>query len=340
MPPMGRARADEARTPTPVMARYYAQRATAGLIIAEGAQVSPFSVSRPGSTAIHSAAQVAGWRQVTDAVHAAGGRIFQQLSHHGRRVLVSRLPKGQWPVAPSPIAARGTLPGLHGQESFAVPQPLSIAGIKELIRQYGRAAINANDAGFDGVEVHAASALLIDQFLRDATNRRTDQYGGPIPNRARFLLEVIDEIAAHIGADRIGVRLSPHFHGDGIGDSDPAALFEYVARALGARKIAYLHLVEPAETPGDQRLAPLLRQAFGGPLILCGDLTAATAEQALGTGAADLAAFGRPFIANPDLVDRLRRGAAWSVAEPSKFYEGGEHGYVDYPALQEEEKVA
>ena len=335
MPPMGRARADQDRVPTALMATYYAQRASAGLIVTEGSQVSPASISRPGSPAIHNARQAAGWRNVTDAVHAAGGRIFQQLSHHGRRVLASRLPRGELPIAPSAIAADGFLETPAGKETFAVPKAVTAEEIQAVVAEYRAAAINARDAGFDGVEIHAASALLVDQFLRDGTNRRTDRYGGSIDNRARFLLEIIDAIGGILGTARIGVRLSPHFGGDGIDDSDPKATFTRVAALLGERRIAYLHLVESALTLPAQRFAPELRAAFKGPVILCGDFTKGDAEEALADGRADLIGFGRAFIANPDLVTRLRIDAGLNEPDMPSFYGKDARGYIDYPFLDQ-----
>lgn len=334
MPPMGRTRADEHRAPTPLMATYYSQRASAGLIIAEGAQVSPHSISRPGSTAIHNAIQVSGWRRVTAEVHAAGGRIFQQLSHHGRRVLASRLPPGQLPLAPSAIAAEGFLETREGRERFAVPRALSVEGIAAVVAEYRQAAINARDAGFDGVEIHSASALLVDQFLRDGTNRRDDAYGGSAENRARFLLDIVDAIGGVLGTARIGVRLSPHFGGDGIADSNPALTFATVAELLGHRRIAYLHLVESALTAPGERLASVLKTAFRGPLILCGDYDQSSAEQALDEGRGDLVAFGRLFIANPDLPARFRHGSPLNVPDTASFYGRDARGYIDYPTLE------
>lgn len=333
MPPMGRTRADQDRVPTALMETYYAQRATAGLIISEGSQVSPLSISRPGSPAIHSEAQAAGWRRVTDAVHAQGGRIFQQLSHHGRRVLQSRLPAGERPIAPSAIAAPGGLPTKAGTEAFAVPRALEISEIAALVEDYGRAARNAKAAGFDGVEIHGASGLLVDQFLRDGSNKRTDIYGGSVENRARFLLEIVDRIAAIWDAGRIGVRIAPHFQGDIIADSDPAATFGYVAAELGRRGIAYLHLVEPLSLPEDKRLAAELRRQFSGPVIVCGEFTLANARRVLEEGLADLVAFGRAYIANPDLVERFTREAPLNPPDPSTFYSNGPQGYIDYPTL-------
>jgi N-ethylmaleimide reductase len=333
MPPMGRSRAGQDRAPTELMERYYAQRASAGLIITEGSQVSPLSISRPGSPAIHNDAQVAGWRRVTDAVHAQGGRIFQQLSHHGRRVLQSRLPEGERPIAPSAIAAPGFLETKAGKEAFAIPRALDIPEIETLVDQYGAAARNAKTAGFDGVEIHGASGLLVDQFLRDGANKRTDRYGGTVENRARFLLEIVDRIAADWEPGRIGVRLAPHFQGDIISDSEPAGTFGYVAAELGGRGIAYLHLVEPLSLPEDKRLAAALRRLFGGPVIVCGEFTLADARRAVAEGQADLVAFGRAYIANPDLVERFNRDAPLNPPDSSTFYGGGPQGYVDYPTL-------
>jgi N-ethylmaleimide reductase len=334
MPPMGRTRADKTnRAPTPLMETYYAQRASAGLIISEGSQVSPLSVSRPGSPAIHSDEQVAGWRRVTDAVHARGGRIFQQLSHHGRRVLQSRLPAGERPIAPSAVASPGFMETKAGREAFAVPRALEIPEIEALVGEYAAAARNARAAGFDGIEIHGASGLLVDQFVRDGSNQRTDRYGGAIENRARFLLEIVDRISLEWEPGRIGVRLSPHFQGDIIADSDPIATFGYVATELGRRKIAYLHLVEPLSLAEDKRLAANLRRAFGGPVIVCGEFTLADARRAVAEGQADLVAFGRAYIANPDLVERFNNEAPLNPPDPSTFYSGGAQGYTDYPTL-------
>jgi N-ethylmaleimide reductase len=315
------------------METYYAQRASAGLIISEGSQVSPLSISRPGSPAIHNDAQVAAWRRVTDAVHSRNGRIFQQLSHHGRRVLQSRLTEGQRPIGPSAIAAPGFLETKAGKEAFAVPRALEIPEIVVLVDEYGAAARNAEAAGFDGVEIHGASGLLVDQFLRDGSNKRTDRYGGSVENRARFLLEIVDRIATVLEFGRIGVRLAPHFQGDLIADSDPAATFGYVAAELGRRRIAYLHLVEPLSLAEDKRLAAELRRTFGGPVIVCGEFTLADAQRIVAEGGADLVAFGRAYIANPDLVERFRSDAPLNVPDPSTFYSGGAEGYVDYPTL-------
>lgn len=334
MAPLGRARAHEAtREPTPTVVRYYSQRATAGLLISEATHVSPDSVSRPGTSAIHSEGQVAAWHRVTDAVHAAGGRIFQQLFHLGRKADPARLPKGGLPAAPSAIAAKGEFSTAEGPRPFPVPRPLATEEIPQVVEEFGRAAANSKRAGFDGVEIHGANGFLVDQFLRDGANRRTDNYGGSVENRARFLLDVVDAAAASFGADRVGVRISPHARGDGTDDSTPLATFGYVAKQLRAQRVAYLHLIEPVATPAEDRFAPAIRAAFRGPLILCGGFDRRSAWEAVADGRADLIAFGVGFIANPDLVERLRRNAPWNTPDPATFYTGGEKGYTDYPFL-------
>jgi N-ethylmaleimide reductase len=340
MAPLGRARANPAsREPTASVVRYYVQRATAGLIVTEATHVSADSVSRPGTSAIHSEGQVVAWRAVTDAVHAAGGRIVQQLFHLGRKADPARLPKGGLPPAPSAIAAKGEYSTPDGPRPFPVPRPLEADEIPRLVREFGSAAENSRRAGFDGVEIHGANGFLVDQFLRDGANRRTDRYGGSVENRARFLLDVVDAAASVFGADRVGIRLSPHARADGTDDSTPRETFGYVANALNARHVAYLHLIEPATTEGAERLAPAIREAFRGPLILCGAFDRAAAWHALADDRADLIAFGAGFIANPDLVERLRRDAPWNTPDPSTFYSGGDRGYTDYPFLDLAEPI-
>jgi N-ethylmaleimide reductase len=334
MAPLGRARADaQNREPTLSVVTYYVQRATAGLIISEATHISPSSVSRPGTSAIHSDPQVAAWRRVTDAVHLAGGRIVQQLFHLGRKADPARLPNGGLPVAPSAIAAKGEFSAPHGPQPFPVPRALALDEIPGLIEEFRAAALNSKRAGFDGIEIHGANGFLIDQFLRDGANQRTDRYGGSIENRARFLLEVVDRASAVFGADRVGVRISPHAVADGLSDSTPRETFRYVAAQLDRRGVAYLHLIEPANTPSPARFAGGLREAFHGPRIVCGGFDRASAERTLNERHAELIAFGAGFIANPDLVERLRRGAPWNTPDPSTFYVGGDRGYVDYPFL-------
>lgn len=340
MAPMARARSGEDRAPTPMVAEYYAQRTEAGLIVTEASSVSPVSVSRPHASAIYSEGHVAGWRRVAAAVHEKDGVIFQQIYHLGRKADPSRMPDGIAPVAPSAIAARGQVAGKNGPVDFAVPRALATAEIPGVVAEFRQAAVNAQAAGMDGVEIHGANAYLIDQFLRDGTNQRSDRYGGSIANRARFMLEVVDAAIGVFGAGRVGIRLSPHARGDGIGDSDPAATFGYAAAALGERGIAYLHLIEAlapglpqSPAAGTAALRGVMRKAFHGPLIVNGGYTRDSADRLIAAGDADLVAFAALFIANPDLVERFRRHAAFNKPDPSTFHNGGAQGYIDYPRL-------
>jgi N-ethylmaleimide reductase len=336
MAPLGRARSDpQSREPTLSVATYYRQRATAGLIVSEATHVSPDSVSRPGTSGIHSDGQIAAWRRVTSAVHAANGQIFQQLFHLGRKADPARLPRGGLPGAPSAVAAKGEFSTPEGPRPFPVPRAFDLEEIPRVVSEFGQAAASSKRAGFDGVEIHGANGFLVDQFLRDGANRRTDRYGGSIENRARFLLEVVDAAIDAFGADRVGVRVSPHARADGTDDSLPRETFRYVAGRLNARRVAYLHLIEPAATPEGERFAPSLRRAFRGPLIVCGGFDRPSASLAITEGRADLVAFGAGFIANPDLVERLRLNAPWNTPDPSTFYTGGDRGYIDYPFLSD-----
>jgi N-ethylmaleimide reductase len=335
MAPLGRARAHaHSREPLPSVTKYYVQRATAGLIVSEATHVAAESVSRPGTSAIHSEGQVAAWQLVTAAVHAAGGRIFQQLFHLGRKADPARLPAGGLPGAPSPIAALGEFSTPEGPRSFPVPRELTELEVAERVAGFAHAAANARRAGFDGVEIHGANGFLVDQFLRDGANQRSGPHGGSFEARAKFLLSVVDAVIAVFGADRVGVRLSPHHKVDGIDDSTPHETFGYAASELSRRGIAYLHLIEPAATSDEARFAPALRRAFKGPLILCGGFDKNSAQRALDANEADAIAFGVGFIANPDLVERLRRNAAWNTPDPATFHSGGDQGYIDYPFLQ------
>jgi len=342
MAPMARARSGDDRAPGPMVAEYYAQRASAALIVTEASSVSPLSVSRPHASAIFHDRHVAGWRGVTAAVHAKGGLIFQQLYHLGRKSDPSRMPGGAAPVAPSAVAAKGQVAGLTGPVDFALPRALQTDEVPEIAAEFHAAAKNARDAGMDGVEIHGANAYLIDQFLRDGSNRRSDRYGGTIANRVRFLLEITDAVIDVFGADRVGVRLSPHARGDGIADSDPAAIFGCAAEALAARGVAYLHLIEamvpglPQSPPeGQAPLLPVMRRAFPGPLIVNGGYTRDLADQVIGSGQADLVAFAALFIANPDLPERFRRNAPFNPPDRASFHNGDAKGYIDYPTLDE-----
>lgn len=359
MAPLVRARADHTRAPTELVDIYYAQRASAGLIITEGCHISPQSTTRANASAHHTDGQAIAWKRVVDAVHTAGGTVFQQLYHVGRKALLSTMPPGELPVAPSAIEAIGGVVTPQGLETFPMPRALETHEIGPIVEDFRASFRRAGEAGFDGVEILAANGFLIDQFLRDETNRRTDAYGGSLENRARFLFEVVDAAIAELGAARVGVRISPHFRSDRIGDSDPVGTFSYVARELNRRGIAYLHLLEgtthdddpflplylrlvrkpssansgPGPIAGDPFLAPILRPLFRGPLILNGGYTRETAERVLAEGLADAVAFGRLYIANPDLPERFRRDAPLNQPDPSTFYSGGPRGYIDYPTL-------
>jgi N-ethylmaleimide reductase len=335
MAPMTRCRA-EGHVPDERMARYYVQRASAGLIVTEATQVSPLSIGYPQTPGIHSAEQVEGWKQVTRAVHEADGRIFLQLWHVGRIAHPAWI-GGEQPVAPSAVAAAGQTWTPEGMQPHATPRALESDEIPDLVEQYRVGAANAKAAGFDGVEIHAANGYLIDQFLRDRTNQRTDRYGGSIENRARFLLEVTEAVVGEWGARQVGVRLSPSGTFNDMGDSDSEATFGWVARALNGHPLAYLHVVEAGEADlrhgGRSVPTRLLRSAFEGVLMVNGAYTGERAEQVLSSGGADLVSFGTAFLANPDLPARLAAGAGLNAPDPETFYAGGEKGYLDYPAL-------
>jgi N-ethylmaleimide reductase len=338
MAPLTRQRAAVGNVPTALNALYYAQRAGAGLIISEATQVTPEGQGYADTPGIHSEAQVAGWRLVTDAVHQAGGRIFLQLWHVGRISHPCFQPGGALPVAPSAIAPPGEVYTPDGKQPYVAPRALELREIPAVIRQYAEAARRAQRAGFDGVEVHGANGYLIDQFLLDGTNQRQDGYGGPVENRARFLIEVTKAVAEVWSADRVGVRLSPRGKFNGMHDSNRWAIFSHAVAQLDPLGLAYLHLVDPVgESPFDNpevpRLAPRLRPLFRGPLIIAGGLDRESAVRQISDGQADLVAFGIPFISNPDLPERLRLDAPLSRADRATFYGGDARGYTDYPAL-------
>ncbi|QSQ18884.1 alkene reductase [Pyxidicoccus parkwayensis] len=333
MAPMTRNRAAEGQVPTPLMAEYYAQRASAGLLITEATQFSLQGYGYPNTPGIHTDAQVAGWRRVTDAVHARGGRIFLQMWHVGRISHPVMQPGGALPVAPSAIAAEGTLYTVEGPKSFVTPRALELSELPGIVQGFANGARRAMEAGFDGVEVHGANGYLLDQFLRDGSNHRTDAYGGSVENRARLLLEVTEAVAGAIGADRTGVRLSPMNPFNSMSDSDPAKTFSYAAGALDKLGLAYLHVMAPVPAPETPRILPLIRERFRGPLMTNGGHTLQSANAVLNDKLADLVSFGSTFLANPDLPERLLKGAPLNTPDSSTFYGGDARGYTDYPAL-------
>lgn len=337
MAPMTRSRAGEGNVVTDLAVEYYRQRASAGLIVSEGTQVSPQGVGYTGTPGIHSGAQVDAWRKVTDAVHAEGGRIFAQLWHVGR-VSHPSFHGGGLPVAPSAIGFEGQVLTYQGMQPFVVPRALETDEIAGVVEQFAEGARRAWDAGFDGVELHGANGYLIDQFLRDGSNQRTDRYGGSLNNRVRFLTEVTAAVVDVWGGDRVGVRLSPKVPNNGMSDSDPEATFSYAAYALNPFGLAYLHVIEgvggPFAQPGP-RVTPALRAIFRGPLIANGGYTGETANDAIARGEADLVSFAVAFLANPDLPRRIREGAPLNAPDRATFYGGDARGYVDYPTLDE-----
>lgn len=330
MAPLTRSRASAGRVPNQRMADYYAQRASAGLILSEATAVTPQGVGYADTPGIWSAEQVEGWKLVTDAVHRAGGRIFMQLWHVGR-ISDPVFLDGALPVAPSAIAANGNVSLLRPQRPYPTPRALETREIPELVEAFRRGARNAKVAGFDGVEIHGANGYLLDQFLQDGSNKRTDEYGGSIENRARLMLEVADAAISVWGAQRVGMHLAPRGDAHSMHDSDPAATFGYVARELGRRGIAFICA---RESLGPGRLGPQLKAAFGGVYIANEQFTKETAERVLAAGEADAIAFGKAFIANADLVRRLAVDAPLNMPDTTTFYVGGDRGYLDYPVLE------
>ena len=328
MAPMTRNRAGEGNVPTDLMALYYKQRSSAGLIVTEATQVCQEGQGYISTPGIHTDAQTAGWRRVTESVHGSGGRIFLQLWHVGRISHTLFQPNGGAPVAPSAIAAEGSTFTPEGPKPFSTPRALELAEIPGVVSKYAEGARRALEAGFDGVEIHGANGYLVDQFLRDGSNHRTDAYGGPVENRARFLLEVTEAVTQVWGADRVGVRLSPTGAFNSMSDSDPEKTFGYAARELDRFGLAYLHVVEPV---GTTSVAPLLHAAFRGPFILNGGYDRETGNAALARGEADLISFGSLYLANPDLPERFAEGAALNPPDRATFYGGDHRGYTDYP---------
>lgn len=346
MAPLTRMRSKQpGNIPYELNAKYYAQRAGAGLIISEATQISQQGQGYPGTPGIHSPEQIEGWKLVTDAVHAKGGKIFLQLWHVGRISHSSHQPEGKPPVAPSAIKPTGKVfTADWKQADYETPHALEIDEIKSILNDYRHACECAKLAGFDGVEVHGANGYLLDQFLQDGSNKRADIYGGSIQNRARFLLEVVNIATDIWGKGRVGVRLSPYGTFNDVSDSDPVALFTYVLTELNNRGIAYVHMIEPRATGaggGDAinhdapSTSSLFRGVFGGTFISAGGYSPETATAAVASGQADAVAFGRFYISNPDLVDRIAKGVALTPYNRATFYGGTEKGYTDYPFLSE-----
>jgi N-ethylmaleimide reductase len=339
MAPLTRMRSDPGDIPSDLMVEYYTQRASkGGLIISEATPVSIRGNGYAGAPGVYSDRQIAGWRRVTDAVHAKGGRIFLQLWHVGRQSHADLQPNGDAPVAPSAIAAEGYAYTKRGEVPFSMPRALDLDEIPGIIEEFRAGAVRALRARFDGVEIHGANGYLPDQFLQDGSNKRTDEYGGPIENRARFLLEVTEAAISVCGADRVGVRIAPSGTYGSMSDSNPGATFGYVTRQLDRLGIAYLHVIEP-RIKGIEEIgtgqAPIaaqhLRRKFNRTLIAAGGFKADAAAAIVAAGNADLVAFGRYFISNPDLPERLRRGLPLSAYDRSTFYGGNARGYTDYP---------
>lgn len=337
MAPLTRCRAvGGGRVPNALMAEYYVQRATAGLILTEATSVDPMGVGYPDTPGIWSHEQVEGWKLVTESVHAAGGRIFLQLWHVGRISHPVYL-DGALPVAPSAIQPAGHVSLLRPKQPFPTPRALAIGEIPAIIEAYRKGAENAQAAGFDGVEIHGANGYLLDQFLEDSSNHRTDAYGGSIENRARLMLEVADAVVSVWGPGRVGMHLAPRGDLYSMGDSHPAATFGYVAEELGKRKLAFLCA---RESLGPNRLGPRLKTAFGGAYVANEKFTKQTAEQVIAAGEADAVAFGVQFIANPDLPRRYAENAPLNEPNPATFYASGEEGYTDYAFLEPSASMA
>jgi N-ethylmaleimide reductase len=336
MAPLTRNRAVAGMVPNPLAVEYYGQRASAGLLITEASQVSQQGQGYQDTPGIYSKEQVAGWRKVTDRVHDRGGRIFIQIWHVGRISHTSLQPDGGAPVAPSALKAR-TKTFVNGTfADVSEPRAVSLQEIPGIIESFRRGAVNALEAGFDGVEIHGANGYLLDQFAKDGANKRTDAYGGGIENRAKLMLEVSKVVAAEAGPERTGIRISPVTPANDVSDSNPQPLFDHIVDHLNALKLTYIHVIEGA-TGGPRDIAPFdyasLRKRFKGAYIANNGYDFELANKVLEAGEADLIAFGKPFLANPDLVERLKRGAPLNAPDKATFYGGGAEGYTDYPAL-------
>ncbi len=351
MAPLTRSRSKQpGNIPSRLNAFYYAQRAGAGLIISEATQISQQGQGYAWTPGIYTPEQIEGWRLIAETVHDADGLIFMQLWHVGRVSYPALQPKGALPVAPSAIPPTGMAftTNARGEPElvpFVTPRALETDEMPDIVKQYVQAAKTALSAGLDGVEVHSANGYLLEQFLNSSTNQRSDAYGGSIENRARLLLEVVDAVSRVCGSDRVGVRLSPLGAFNDMGDADPEALFGYVARELSERDLAYLHVVDPSfgghqttdmADPRGLAIMSMIRERYTGSLVVCGGYTLERAEAAIQSHRTDLVAFGRPFIANPDLPERFRANAPLNIPDPATFYGGGVQGYVDYPTLKQQ----
>ncbi len=337
MSSLTRNRAGEGNVPTPLVAEYYRQRASAGLILTEASPICPEAHGYPRTPGIHTEAQIAGWKRVTEAVHQAGGKIALQLWHVGRISHPDLQPGGQLPVAPSALRAAGQTFTGKGMKDFVTPRALETDEIPGLVETYARAAKNALAAGFDGVEIHGGNGYLLDQFLRSSTNQRTDAYGGSIENRSRLLLEVLDAVAGAIGNERVGLRLSPVTLFNDIRDATPQETFDYIVGQLNPRRLAFLDILQGTGGAPREQWEPFdyerLRSLYEGNLILNNGYDFASAQAAISAGRCDAIAFGRMLLANPDLVERFRRGAPLNQPDYDKLYVGEEKGYTDYPTL-------
>lgn len=331
--PLTRCRSDEGRIPNALMAEYYAQRASAGMMLTEATSVMPMGVGYPDTPGIWSDEQVEGWKLVTDAVHKKGGLILLQLWHVGR-ISHPHYLNGELPVAPSAIAPQGNVSLMRPKQEYVVPRALDISELPGIVEAYRKGAENAKLAGFDGVEIHGANGYLLDQFLQDSSNQRQDIYGGSIENRARLMLEVTDAVITVWGAGRVGMHLAPRCDAHSVGDSNPLAIFGYVAEQLGKRKIAFIFT---RESQGEDSISAELKKRFGGVLIANEGYTRETAQQVIAAGNADAVSFGKEFIANPDLPRRLQLNAELNPYHPETFYGYGQPdrkvGYTDYPSL-------
>ncbi len=344
MAPMTRSRASEGNVPTDLMAKYYKQRASAGLIITEGTQISQQGVGYPWTPGIHTDGQIEGWKKITKAVHEEGGHIFAQIWHVGS-VSHPIYHNGDKPVAPSAVKPEGETFTAKGMKEFVTPRALDINEIPGIVEDYANAARNAVEAGFDGVEIHGANGYLIDQFIKDGTNKRDDQYGGSIENRNRFALEVVEAVSNAIGEEKTGIRFSPVGNNYGISDSNPKEVFSYLLKQLNNFDLAYVHLMEPMGDISDlpnypQKVTEFFRPFYNGTLITNAGFDQKSGNKAIESGTADLVAYGQLFLANPDLPERFAAHAGLNEPDPDTFYGGDEKGYTDYPFMDESEKVA